>query len=172
MRFRTTQVGFTGLAERMRITDVGNVGINTTTPLDRLHVHGEVRVLNCVKNDAGTGIAGVCPSDRRLKRDITSFSAVLQSVAALRPVHYYWRATEFPERHFGDGRTYGLIAQEVEEVLPELVVTNPDGYKAVDYGKLPLLTVQAIKELKAENDALQSRIAELERLVKQFLAKR
>jgi hypothetical protein len=38
---------------------------------------------------------------------------------------------------------YGLIAQEVEPTLPELVVTNEDGYKAVDDSKLPLLTIEA-----------------------------
>ena len=38
-----------------------------------------------------------------------------------------------PYRHFGDAQAYGLIAQDVEQVLPELVVTGADGYKAVDY---------------------------------------
>ena len=173
MRFTTNPAGSVGAPiERMRITDAGNVGINMPGPADRLHVGGEIRVDNCVKRSDGTGIAGACPSDRRFKREITSFGNVLQSVTALRPVHYYWRATEFPEQHFGDGQSYGLIAQEVEEVLPDLVVTNPDGYKSVDYSKLPLLTVQAIKELKAENDALQSKVAELERLLKQLLTER
>ncbi len=47
-------------------------------------------------------------------------------------------------------RAYGLIAQDVEQVLPELVVTNEDGFKAVDYSELPLLTIQAVKDLKSE----------------------
>ena len=88
---------------------------------------------------------------------------MLDQLTALQPVHYFWRAAEFPERHFGDSRAYGLIAQDVEQVLPELVVTNDDGFKAVDYSKLPLLTIQAVKDLKAENDALKQRVAELER---------
>ena len=46
-------------------------------------------------------------------------------------------------------------------MLPELVVTHEDGYKAVDYSKLPLLTIQAVKELKAENDDLKKGVAEL-----------
>jgi hypothetical protein len=88
---------------------------------------------------------------------------VLAQVTALQPVHFNWRTTEFPERHWGDARAYGLIAQEVEAVLPELVVTNDDGYKAVDYSKLPLLTIQAVKELK-------ERVAELERLIEEMRA--
>ena len=62
-------------------------------------------------------------------------------------------------------------------MLPELVVTGEDGFKAVDYTKLPLLTIQAVKELKAENDelkagseALKQRVGELERLVREMLA--
>ena len=55
-------------------------------------------------------------------------------------------------------------------MLPELVVTNDDGFKAVDYSELPLLTIQAVKDLKSENDALKQRVAELERLVNELLA--
>ena len=55
-------------------------------------------------------------------------------------------------------------------MLPELVVTGDDGFKAVDYSKLPLLTIQAVKELNAENDAFKQRVSELERLVNELLA--
>jgi hypothetical protein len=159
------------------------------TAADKLQVFGDVRVgtsgtNGCIKNFAGTGILGTCSSDRRLKKDITPFAPALDKVTALQPVHYYWRADEFPNRHFGNSQNYGLIAQDVEQVLPELVATDSDGYKAVDYSKLPLLTIQAVKELKAENDArkaesdarkaendaLKQRVAELERLIAELLA--
>ena len=64
---------------------------------------------------------------------------------------------------------YGLIAQDVEQVLPELVVTGDDGFKAIDYSKLPLLTIQADQGTEGgerrlrENDALKDRVAEIER---------
>ena len=48
-------------------------------------------------------------------------------------------------------------------------MTGADGFKAVDYTKLPLLTIQAVKELKAENDALKRRTDELERLIAKLL---
>src|SRR6202008_1023624 len=105
-----------------------------------------------------------CASDRRLKKNVTPFTAMLGKVTALQPVHYFWRSDEFPDRHFGNSQNYGLIAQDVEQVLPELVATDSDGYKAVDYSKLPLLTIQALKELKVENDALKRRVVELEDL--------
>jgi len=155
---------------RFFVGSTGLIGIGTSSPADRFQVVGDVRVgtagaNGCVRNFAGTGLVGVCASDARFKRDITPFGPALEAVARLRPVHYYWRAEEFPERQFGDARTYGLVAQDVEHVLPELVVTGDDGYKAVDYSKLPLLTIQAIKELKAENDEMRVRVAALERLV-------
>ncbi len=134
------------------------MGINTTSPQDMLHVAGEARVANCVKNSAGTGIAGACPSDARLKTWIEPFPPLLDKVARLTPVHFYWRADEYPERGFGRERSYGLVAQEVEKILPELVAENTDGFKGVNYSELPLLLLQAVKDLKAENDGLREQV--------------
>jgi len=165
MRFSTAGIGAIAILTRMSILADGNVGIAVTTPVDKLHVAGDIRVgtgtTGCVKDADATVIAGTCVSDARFKKDITPFGPMLRSLAALQPVHYYWRAAEFPERHFGSGRAYGLIAQDVEQVLPELVVSDEDGYKAVNYSKLPLLTIQAVKELKTENDAVKRRVDEL-----------
>ena len=63
-----------------------------------------------------------------------------------------------------------LVAQDVEQVLPDLVVTGADGFKAIDYSKLPMLTIEAVKELKNENDELKRRLAEVERLLGEMLA--
>ena len=105
------------------------------------------------------------------RRDITPFGPVLKHVAGPAAGALSWRTCRVSrQQHFGDSRAYGLIAQDVEAVLPELVVTGEDGFKAVDYTKLPLLTIQAVKELKAEKDALQQRVDELERLLKEILA--
>jgi len=54
------------------------------------------------------------------------------------------------------GKDYGVIAQEIEEILPEVVATRPNGTKAVKYDKLTPLLIQAIKELKTELDELKS----------------
>ena len=180
--FLTTAIGTATQQINMGILSNGNVGIGTPhdvnglpTATDRLQVFGDVRVgttgtNGCVKSFDGTGLTGTCASDQRFKKDITPFAPALDRLTALQPVHFSWRATEFPDRHFGTSRASGLIAQDVEKVLPELVATDEEGYKAVDYGKLPLLTIQAVKELKRENDALKSRVAELERLVNELLA--
>ena len=178
----TTALGSTSPTIHLAVLPTGNVGLDTPldvnglpTATDKLQVFGDVRVgttgtNGCVKNFAGTGLIGTCSSDRRLKKNITPFGSVLEQVIALQPVHFNWRVDEFPDRHFGDSRAYGLIAQDVEEALPELVVTGDDGYKQVDYSKLPLLTIQAVKELKSENDALKQRVADLEKMMKELLA--
>ena len=195
----TTPLGAIDPSPVLTALPSGNVGIGTPgdvngipTAADKLQVFGNVRVGDsgtngCIKNFAGTGLVGTCSSDRRLKKNITPFAPMLDKVTALQPVHYFWRSDEFPDRHFGSTQNYGLIAQDVEQVLPELVATDSDGYKAVDYSKLPLLTIQAMKELKAENDALKQqvvqlkeqvendplkeRVAELERLIAEMLPK-
>ena len=123
----------------------------------------------CVKNSGGTQIAGTCPSDVRLKKNIQPLSPALGKLALLRPVNFEWRAEEFPQMHFGAGPVRGLIAQEVEQVLPELVRTDEQGYKAVNYSDLPLYTIQALKELKAENDGLKERVEALEAIIEQRL---
>ncbi len=58
------------------------------------------------------------------------------------------------------GRQVGLIAQEVEEVLPEAVGKSPDGYKTVDYEKLVPVLVEAIKEQQKQIDELRSLLCE------------
>ena len=104
--------------------------------------------------------AGACSSDARLKREITPFPKLLDKLVQLQPVYFYWRAEQFPDRHFGSSLSFGLIAQEVEQVMPELVTEDDQGFKAVNYSKLPLLTIQAVKELKAENDMLKQEMNE------------
>ena len=131
----------------------GNVGIGVD-PSDKLHVNGELRVANCVKNSAGTQIAGTCPSDARLKKNIELFPTMLDKVTQLQPVYFDWRADDFPEYHFSPNtHSAGVLAQEVERILPELVSVDEHGYKAVNYSEIPLLLLQALKELRVEKDA-------------------
>jgi hypothetical protein len=153
-----------GNTTRMTLTGVGFLGIGTGAPADMLDVNGDIRVgsgtTGCVKDSDGTVLAGTCSSDARFKNTITSFSATLEKLSLLRPVHFYWNTKEFPERSFGQSQSFGLVAQEVNEVMPELVTTDDQGFGAVRYGKLPLLLLQGIKELKSENDGLKQRLRE------------
>lgn len=97
-------------------------------------------------------------SDKRYKQNIVPISTVsgsaLANLAAINGYYYDFRVNEFPEKKFSDAKQIGFIAQELEEVYPELVNTDKNGYKSVDYSKITPVLVEAIKELKAQNEAL------------------
>ncbi|MBI4479460.1 MAG: tail fiber domain-containing protein [Acidobacteria bacterium] len=152
------------------------VGIGTNAPTDKLQVLGDIRVgtsgtNGCLKNFSGGTITGTCSSDARLKKDIQPFAPVLDKLVRSRPVSFRWRAEEYPEFHFGDAKNSGLIAQEVEKVFPEMVSEDQHGFKQVNYSELPLLAIQAIRELKAQNDQLCEELENL-RLAVQSLQQR
>jgi hypothetical protein len=98
-------------------------------------------------------------SDRRFKTNIRPLGSALAGILALRGVRYEWNALGVQHGGTAGAGQVGLIAQEVEAIYPELVSTDAQGYKAVNYAQLTPVLIEAIKELKAENDALQAQVA-------------
>jgi hypothetical protein len=102
-------------------------------------------------------------SDARLKADIAVIPGALDRVRALRGVTFHWNDRAHARRaDLSSGLQVGVIAQEVEAVLPEAVSTNADGYKAVEYRDLVPLLIQALKEQDAIATEQAARIAALE----------
>ena len=128
------------------------VGIGTASPTEELHVVGDI----CY-----TGTIGAC-SDVRYKKDIGNIEGALDKVTELRGVNYHWKVDQYPEQQFDRDQHVGFIAQEVQQVVPEVVQKHSDGTLSVDYSRLTPLLVEAIKELRAENRELQKRIEQLE----------
>ena len=95
----------------------------------------------------------VTDSDRRFKRNITEITSSLDVVQQLTGVQYMFKADEFPEKQFSNSLQLGFIAQDVEKVLPEIVTTQDDGFKAIAYSALTPVLSNAIKELRAQFDA-------------------
>jgi endosialidase-like protein/trimeric autotransporter adhesin len=115
------------------------------------------------------------PSDARYKKQITRLQNPIEKIMAINGVEYYMRTNEFPSKHFDTKLHVGLIAQEVEKVLPQVVQTDKDGYKAVDYAKVVPLLVEGIKEQQKQIDALltyvkeqQLQIDELKKMIKKL----
>jgi len=130
-----------------RITETGNVGIGTTAPSQKLEVCGDAKVVGQIIANSSNLTAGVsCSSDIRYKKDITPLTNALNNVMQLRGVNYFWKTKEFPEKQFPDTKQIGFIAQELEKVYPEVVFTDKDGYKSVDYSRLTPILVEAIKD--------------------------
>ena len=74
-----------------------------------------------------------------------------------------WKTKEFPSRMFSENRALGFIAQEVEQVIPEVVQTenSTEGFKSVQYDKVVALLVEAIKEQQKQIEQLQQKVKEL-----------
>ncbi|MEW6731305.1 MAG: tail fiber domain-containing protein [Acidobacteriota bacterium] len=103
------------------------------------------------------------PSDLRLKENITPLSGVLKTIDKIQAISFKWNAQAQSLGYKAEHRELGVIAQEIEAVFPELVnTTESDSYKSVDYGKLTVILLEAIKELKTENESLKRRIELLE----------
>lgn len=91
-------------------------------------------------------------SDARLKQEIRTVEHGLETLMALRPVTFRWRDPKLAGRH------HGFIAQEVGAVLPDLVSTGDNGMLALDSQEIVPIVVQAVKELKADNDRLRAEL--------------
>jgi len=132
-----TQTGGSSPVEHMRIDKDGNVGIGDTTPSYKLDVNGTIRATGDV----------IAYSDRRVKENIKTIDNSLEKVDQLRGVEF---------NKIGENKkSIGVIAQEIEKVLPEVVITDDNGMKSVAYGNMAGLFIEAIKELKAEIEELK-----------------
>jgi hypothetical protein len=127
----------------LRWDESGKVGIGTTSPNFTLEVNGSA-------GKPGGGAWSVS-SDVRLKKNIQPLSGVLEKLLALRGVSFEYKDPE--SSHERSGERIGMIAQEVERVFPDWVETGPDGFKRLTYRGFESLTVEALRELRAEKDA-------------------
>ena len=108
---------------------------------------GEIRATN--------DITAFYSSDERLKENILPIPNALEKVLHISGNTFDWKSG-FNEIHSHSGTDVGVIAQEVEKVLPQVVTTRENGYKAVQYEKIIALLIEAVKDLKNEIDELKN----------------
>jgi hypothetical protein len=102
-------------------------------------------------------ITAFSSSDKTLKENISNIENAVDKVSKINGVYYNWTfEAQEKHKHFGKEKEIGVIAQEVEEVLPEIVQTRDDGTKAVKYERLCALLIESVKELKKEIEELKS----------------
>ena len=134
----------TGGTSKIHITSAGNVGIGTTVPTAALHV-------------VGTTLAAVwSTSDERYKKNIQTIDSPMEKILKLRGVNYEWRQSEFKDLKFKSGKDIGFIGQEVEKVLPEVILKDDKGFISVAYSSLLPVVVEAFKELKKDHDLVKA----------------
>ena len=96
-------------------------------------------------------------SDKNLKDNIKNIENPLDKITKINGVTFNWNSSQ--ETY--TGTDVGVIAQEIEEIIPEAVTTRENGYKAVKYEKIIPLLIESIKELKERNEALEDKLATL-----------
>jgi hypothetical protein len=141
----TGNMGLSGIA----IIAGGGV-IGAPTAKANLNVYGIV-----------TADAHLLWSDARLKKKIEPLQGSLGKLTRLQGVSFEWENAE-SGRQESPARQIGLVAQDVEAVFPELVTETAEGYLALSYDQFTAVLIEAIKELKAQNDLLLERVAALE----------
>lgn len=154
-----TQVGFWGNTGAswgvVMDTASGNVGIGiqTAAPAAKLDVGGAVHATSFPTS-----------SDEKFKTKVEPLTNVLEKLEKVRGVSFEWNEVYESMGRSTHRREIGVIAQEVEPQFPELVSTwGEEGNRAVDYGRLSAVLLEAVKELRAKNDALEARIEKLEK---------
>lgn len=144
------------------LLNFGGVYTNVYSDFQVLNNFTGITNINGITNLSGTvningsdiysvfALSGHAHSDRRLKQNIHTITNPIEKVSALRGVNF-----EFIK----DGKKQiGVIAQETEEIIPEVVGECPDGYKTVQYGNIVGLLVEAIKEQQKQIDELKRQV--------------
>jgi len=154
----------------------GNTGIGTQSPTQKLDVNGNARFRGIASGPSvaslyvdASGVLYKSTSDQRLKDNVNSLANSLNKVLKIRGVNFTWKSNP------AMGKRIGFIAQEIEQVFPELVFTNEtDGYKGVNYAEMTAVLVEAMKEQQTIIDKQQKELdllkVELE-AIKKLLSK-
>tara|TARA_R110000782_G_scaffold156532_1_gene248717 strand:- start:59 stop:1858 length:1800 start_codon:yes stop_codon:yes gene_type:complete len=126
-------------------------GSGDVTVLGKLSTGGNLDVTGTIT--ATSDITAYYSSDKRLKDNITNITNPIQKVQAIGGYEFDWNSLSEKEGH-----DVGVIAQEIESVLPELVVNRDNGYKAVRYEKIVALLIEAIKDQQLQIDELKTKL--------------
>jgi hypothetical protein len=133
----------------MIVTSSGDVGIGTTSPGPyKLNINGSVYAMSYDT-----------PSDMRLKDNINKIDSPLDKIKKLNGVSFSWKDGIFPAA--SGNKHFGVISQDVEKILPEIVTEGPDGMKSVTYSEIIPVLIEAVKEQQAMLERQQKIINEL-----------
>ena len=129
-------------------TDGQNAEANMTFDGSTLDVAGAIR--------ATGDITAFYSSDETLKTDIKTIENPIDKVKEIKGVSYHWTPeAQETYAHFTGHKEIGVIAQDVEKVMPEIVATRPDGTKAVRYERMCALLIECVKDLQNQIDELK-----------------
>lgn len=107
-------------------------------------------------------------SDVRFKEDVKNLTGALNLISNLDVYQYQYNKNQFPDKNLPSGEHIGLMAQDLEKVLPHLVKEDSDGYKYVNYSGLSPLLLSAIKDLISIINKQTETIHSLEESIKKL----
>ena len=149
-----------GNSTKMTLKADGKVGIGREDPSEKLDIKGG-------NGRVESTYSWLTSSDQRLKKNISTLEGSLEKISRLRGVRFDSKEAVYADK--GSGKHIGVIAQELEKEYPELVVGDETtGYKAVAYDKLTAVLIEAVKEMKAQNEKQQAEIEELRSMIKEL----
>lgn len=128
------------------------LGVGGGSPGYTLDVSGNINYTGSLTNN----------SDMRFKKNITNLNSTLQKVLSLKTYSYLYDQQKFPERKFNDKLHFGVLAQEIKEVFPNLVSEDKNGYYSVNYVEIIPLLISAMKEQQEMIENQNQKIADLE----------
>ena len=140
--------------DNCKTEDTSGTGGWCTQPL----IYGDFDQRTIKIDGSLTMVTVATPSDERYKKEIHPLESSLEKVLHLQGVSYSWNKDKVKGAGFKDGRQIGLIAQEVEKILPELVQTDEQGYKTLSYDKIVPVLIEAVKEQQKEIKEQQAMI--------------
>ena len=142
------------LASGVTASSLTSVGTLTSLTVSGATATGALTVTGAI---TATGdITAFYTSDKRHKNNIQTIPNALEKVTKLNGVTWEWN-DDVNEVTKSTPKT-GLIAQEVQEVLPQVVIERQDGFLALDYSKMMGLMVEAIKEQQIQIEELKAKI--------------
>lgn len=157
----------TGTTNQITVAGSGlnNAAVTLSTP-QNIHTSATPQFASLGIGTAASGVSGEIratgdivafySSDERLKENITPIENAVDKINQMGGYNYDWKEG-FETIHSHKGHDLGVIAQEVQSVLPEVVTERETGYLAVDYVKLVPVLIEAIKELSAKIKELENK---------------
>ena len=143
---------FSGAKSFSSAVNVDNTTQSTSKTTGALIVDGGVGIVKTL--NVGEDVVAYASSDERLKDNIQPIENPLEKINQISGNSFVWNEEK---QNIYKGKDYGVIAQEIENILPELVETRESGYKAVKYEKLVSLLIEGIKELSKEVEELKNK---------------
>ncbi|MGC9332273.1 MAG: tail fiber domain-containing protein [Bacteroidales bacterium] len=104
-------------------------------------------------------------SDANLKNNINDINDALQKTMQLNGVSFEWDTEQNPDRNLEPGTNFGIIAQEIQLIFPEVVKTDENGFLYIDYTSLVPVLVEALKEQQTQINHLQQQMNDLASVV-------